>query len=76
MSSKGQVVIPKELREKLGIRPGNRLRIYDQDGKIIIETMYEDDPWDGMDILDIKGDEDALVRRAMRDMGKQVLDGE
>lgn len=73
MSSKGQVVIPKELRDKLGLTPRDRLQIYEQEGKIIIESMVnaDEDPWDGMEVLDIKGDEDALVRAAMGDMAKK-----
>ena len=54
LSSKGQVVIPKEIREKLGLSNQSRLRIYEQDGKIIIESTIDSDkdPWEGMEILE------------------------
>lgn len=34
ISPKYQIVIPKELREKLGLRPGQKLFIYEQDGTL------------------------------------------
>jgi AbrB family looped-hinge helix DNA binding protein len=42
-SSKGQIVIPKEIREKLGITPGKRilLRVVDEHAEI---TPLPDDP--------------------------------
>ena len=42
-SSKGQIVIPKEIREKLGIKPGKRilLRLVDEHAEI---TPLPDDP--------------------------------
>ncbi len=41
MSSKGQVVIPKEIREKLGIKPGTILNIKAGDKKVILELAPE-----------------------------------
>lgn len=42
-SSKGQIVIPKEIRDKLGITPGKRvlLRVVDEHAEI---TPLPDDP--------------------------------
>lgn len=42
-SSKGQIVIPKEIRDKLGITPGRRvlLRVVDEHAEI---TPLPDDP--------------------------------
>jgi len=34
VSPKYQIVIPKELREKLGLRPGQKLLIYEQEGTL------------------------------------------
>ena len=39
LSSKGQVVLPKEVRDKLGIQPGATLRIVVSGGKIEIEPL-------------------------------------
>lgn len=41
MSSKGQVVIPKEIREKLGIKPGTILNVRAGDKKLILELAPE-----------------------------------
>ncbi len=32
MTSKGQVTIPKEVRERLGLRPGDELEFLEEDG--------------------------------------------
>lgn len=39
LSSKGQVVLPKEVRENLGIGPGTTLRVTVQDGRIILDPL-------------------------------------
>ncbi len=36
ISSKGQVTIPKEIREYLGLRPGDRLEFEVVDGNVIV----------------------------------------
>ncbi len=36
ISSKGQVVIPKPIREQLGLTPGSRLKITMENGRIIL----------------------------------------
>jgi len=36
ISSKGQVTIPKEIREYLGVRPGDRLEFEIVDGNVIV----------------------------------------
>ena len=42
MDSKGRIVLPKEVRERLGITPGTEVDIQEKDGKAIVEP--EDDP--------------------------------
>jgi len=38
LTSKGQITLPKEVREQLGLKPGDRVEIYvDQDGRAVIE---------------------------------------
>lgn len=37
VGERGQVTLPKELREKLGIRGGDEVLVHEEDGKIIIE---------------------------------------
>jgi antitoxin PrlF len=35
ISTKGQVTIPKEIRDRLGLRPGTELEFAEEDGRII-----------------------------------------
>ncbi len=42
VSSKGQVVIPKELRKKYGIKPETEVLISDVNGKIVVAPLLED----------------------------------
>jgi AbrB family looped-hinge helix DNA binding protein len=42
-SAKGQVVIPVDLREKIGIKPGDKVSVtLTSDGKVLIEPLPED----------------------------------
>ncbi|WP_459190659.1 AbrB/MazE/SpoVT family DNA-binding domain-containing protein [Halosimplex sp. J119] len=42
VDSKGRIVLPKELRERLGISPGTEVDVHEEGGKAIVEP--EDDP--------------------------------
>lgn len=52
LSVKSQTVIPREVREKLGLKPGDRI-CYRMDGKRVVierfETGEEDDPFTTFD---------------------------
>ena len=39
LSEKGQVVIPKDFREKMGLKPGSRFLVIAADGAIILQKM-------------------------------------
>ncbi len=41
MSKKGQIVIPKEIREKFGIKPGDAVIFKIQGDKVILEKIQE-----------------------------------
>ena len=41
VSTKGQFVIPAEMRESLGIRPGTRIAISLQGSRLILEPVSE-----------------------------------
>lgn len=41
VSSKGQVVIPKEIRDKLGIKPGTILNVSIEGKRIVLEPALE-----------------------------------
>jgi len=42
VDSKGRIVLPKEVRERLGITPGTEVEVREADGKAVVEP--EDDP--------------------------------
>jgi AbrB family looped-hinge helix DNA binding protein len=42
VDSKGRIVLPQEVRERLGITPGSEVEIREEDGKAVVEP--EDDP--------------------------------
>lgn len=39
MSSKGQIVIPEEIRKKLGLKPGAQFIVVGQDDVVILKTI-------------------------------------
>jgi AbrB family looped-hinge helix DNA binding protein len=41
LSSKGQVVIPKRVREELGLEPGARFHVRVAEGSIVLEPVTE-----------------------------------
>ena len=41
LSKKGQIVIPKEIREKFGIKPGDAVIFKMQGEKVILEKIQE-----------------------------------
>jgi len=44
VSEKGQITIPKSLRERLGIKPGQVLDFCEDKGTLIARKMKEEDP--------------------------------
>jgi AbrB family looped-hinge helix DNA binding protein len=42
VSKKGWVVIPKEIRQKYGIQPGDKIYIFDAGGRIALMKAHED----------------------------------
>lgn len=42
VDSKGRVVLPKAVRERLGIAPGTEVEVHAEDGQAVVEP--EDDP--------------------------------
>lgn len=42
LSDKGWVVIPKEIRDKLGLKKGDRIRVMQHDREIILIPMAKD----------------------------------
>lgn len=44
VAERGQVTIPKPLREKLGIRPGSKLEFTERDGTLVAVKVEKADP--------------------------------
>lgn len=42
VDSKGRIVLPRELRERLGLTPGAEVEVHEDDGRAVVEP--EDDP--------------------------------
>lgn len=43
VGERGQVTIPKPVRDRLGLRPGQRVEITEQGGRVILEKVVDDD---------------------------------
>lgn len=41
-TKKGQILIPKKLRKKIGIKPGSKVQLLEIEGAIIIKPVPED----------------------------------
>jgi antitoxin PrlF len=44
ISEKGQVTVPKPLRDRLGIRPGDRLEFAEEQGRLVVSKGTPQDP--------------------------------
>jgi AbrB family looped-hinge helix DNA binding protein len=44
VSEKGQITVPKRLRERLGIRPGDRLELVEDAGRLVATKAVPGDP--------------------------------
>lgn len=63
LSSKGQVVIPEEIRTRLGLKPGSRFVVVAERGVIIFKTIEAPD----------LGEFDELIAEARRQARKARL---
>ena len=44
VTERGQITIPKRVRERLGIRPGQILEVCEEDGRIVAVKSLQEDP--------------------------------
>lgn len=68
VTEKGQVTIPKDIRERAGIRPGDDLRFKIVDGELRVEKKVEENPfseWRGS--LDTDKSTDEIMRELRGD---------
>lgn len=63
VSEKGQVTIPKALRQRLGIRAGEVLEFRDEGGVLIASKARDRDPVDAAYGILAHGPTDRLIRR-------------
>lgn len=62
VSEKGQITVPKQMRERLGIRPGDELDVVDDGGKVVLSKAVDDDPVAAVyGILGTNLDTDAII---------------
>jgi AbrB family looped-hinge helix DNA binding protein len=65
VSEKGQVTIPKPVRERLGLKPGTVIEFEASEGRLVGRKAIVDDPfskWRGKGRLPAKGSVDAYLR--------------
>lgn len=62
VSEKGQVTIPKPLRERLGIRPGNTLDFSEEKGRLVATKVTAQDAVESVyGVLGLKRPTDDLI---------------
>jgi len=63
VSEKGQITIPKALRDRLGIRPGQVLDFHEEKGRLVGVKLAPEDPVEAVyGILDLGASTDELIR--------------
>ena len=68
VTSKGQITIPKEVREKLGISPGEEIGFVERRGVFFIKKPLKHSPfekWMGR-LRDLKGSESDKITDELR----------
>jgi AbrB family looped-hinge helix DNA binding protein len=76
----GRVVVPKDMRERLGLKPGNEIEIEEQESRIVIKQVEERAPLiieDGLLIFagTATGDITESVRRHREERLSKVSSG-
>ncbi len=74
ISSKGQVVLPKAVRDRLGVKPGDEVVFVERQGRIELQA-YSDDilSWYGALGLDTPQDRSAVQAETNRRRAKEVI---
>ncbi len=70
ITSKGQITLPKVVRDRMGLRPGDRIEFVEEDGVYRLRKVVGESPfakWRGY-LKHLEGqDPDALVREMRGD---------
>ena len=75
VSEKGQVTIPKPIRDSLGIRAGTELDFVERDGSIVATPVLAVDPLDALVGLGDRQDVDRILEAARGPAYDPDLDG-
>jgi AbrB family looped-hinge helix DNA binding protein len=70
LAERGQIVIPKEARDALGLKPGSKLQMHIEDGRLLIEKKVQLDlsRWVGKGVDDGLTTDQALAELRGRDV--------
>lgn len=68
MSEKGQIVIPKEVREKLGIKAGGKLAVIVKDDEIILRKIEK------LNLLEMSSRISSVVEKEDIDVDRLVAE--
>lgn len=64
VSDRGRVTIPKALRDRLGLRPGQVLEFREEHGRLIASKQSREDPVESVyGVLKLRRTTDAVLRR-------------
>jgi AbrB family looped-hinge helix DNA binding protein len=75
VGEKGQVTIPKPLRDSLGIRPGTELEFEEERGKLVATQVVARDPLEALVGLVARADVDRELERSRGPGWRADLDG-
>ena len=68
VSEKGQVTVPKSLREQLDIRPGDELDFVEENGRLVAPKSTRQDPVDTVyGSVDLGRSTDEIIRELRGD---------
>lgn len=73
----GRIVIPKQVRDDLGLSPGSVLKIEERDEEIVLKPIVESTPLvlrDGVLVFtgEFEGDVEAAIRRDRNERGDKL----
>ena len=46
ITSKGQITLPKEVRRRLGVGPGDQVEFVEENGKYVLKKIVKESPFD------------------------------
>lgn len=68
VSERGQITIPKALRDRLGLRPGQVLEVREEHGRLVMTKRVPEDAWDSVvGILNSGRSTDEVMRELRGD---------